>query len=246
MCAISTAPSAGAYSVRVATALVIGASSGIGEAVARRLVAAGWTVVGVARREAAIEGAGYHHVIADVRAADYRDALVGVVERFGTPEVCVYAAGIGVVLEVGEMAREAEVFATNLVGAVVTAEVVVPRMVARGAGHFVGLSSQADRLIASETPSYSASKAGMSSYLEGLGLACRPHGVAVTNVRFGFVDTAMSRDQGIRPFLISAERAAVVVERCLARRPIRCTYPWRMAALVWLVGLGRRLRVWLS
>lgn len=230
----------------MATALVIGASSGIGEAVARRLVAAGWTVVGVARRGAALEAAGYHHVIGDVRSPDYRGVLAGVLERFGVPEVCVYAAGIGVVLELGEMAREAEVFAINLVGAVITAEVVVPRMVARRAGHFVGLSSQADRLIASETPSYAASKAGLSSYLEGLALACRPHGVAVTNVRFGFVDTAMSRDQAIRPFLITAERAAALVERCLVRRPIRFTAPWRMAALVWLVGVPRRLRVWLS
>jgi NAD(P)-dependent dehydrogenase (short-subunit alcohol dehydrogenase family) len=230
----------------MSTALVIGASSGIGEAVARRLSAAGWTVVGIARRAPAIEAERYHHVIADVRSPDYRVALVGVLERFGPLEVCVYAAGIGVVLDLGDLAREAEVFATNLVGAVVTAEVVLPGMIARRAGHFVGLSSQADRLISAETPSYAASKAGMSSYLEGLALACRPHGVAVTNVRFGFVDTAMSNGQSIRPFLISAERAAVLVERCLARRPIRFTFPWRMAALIWLLGLPRRLRVWLS
>lgn len=234
------------YSPAMSTALVIGASSGIGEAVARRLIAAGWTVVGIARRGAAIEGAGYHHVIADVRSPDYRAALVGVVERFGPLEVCVYAAGIGVVLDLGDLAHEAEVFATNLMGAVITAEVVLPGMIARRAGQFVGLSSQADRLISAETPSYAASKAGMSSYLEGLALACRPHGVAVTNVRFGFVDTAMSNGQSIRPFLISADRAAVLVERCLARRPIRFTFPRRMAVLVWLIGLPRRLRVWLS
>jgi NAD(P)-dependent dehydrogenase (short-subunit alcohol dehydrogenase family) len=230
----------------VPIALVIGASSGIGEATARRLVAAGWTVVGVARRAVAGELAGYHHVIADVRAPDFRDALRGVLDRFGTPDVCLYAAGIGHVLDVAALAGEAEVFATNLAGAVIAAELVVPRMVARRSGHFLGLSSQADRLIVADTPSYSASKAGLSAYLEGLALACRPHGVAVTNLRFGFVDTAMSSGQSIRPFLISADRAARVIERCLARRPIRRTYPLRMAALVWLVGVVPRLRVWLS
>jgi hypothetical protein len=51
---------------------------------------------------------------------------------------------------------------------------------------------------------------------------------------------------GTRPFLISADRAAALVERCMVRRPIRYTYPWRMAPLVWLFGLGARLRVWLS
>lgn len=228
------------------TALVVGASSGIGEAVVRRWLAAGFTVVGLARRPGAVDAAGYHHVIADVRAPDYRDVLRGVVARFGAPDVCLYAAGIGHVLELAEFAHEADVFATNLAGAVITAEIVVPPMVARRAGHFIGLSSQADRLLAPATPSYSASKAGLSAYLESLALACRPHGVAVTNLRLGFVDTAMSSAQAIRPLLISADRAAGLVDRCLTRRPIRLTYPRRMAVLVWLVGLAPRLRVWLA
>jgi NAD(P)-dependent dehydrogenase (short-subunit alcohol dehydrogenase family) len=83
-------------------------------------------------------------------------------------------------------------------------------------------------------------------YLEGLGLAGKRHGVAVTNVRLGFVDTAMSKGQPVRPGLISAERAASLVERCLERRPIRFTFPWRIAPLVWLIGVVPRLRVWLS
>jgi NAD(P)-dependent dehydrogenase (short-subunit alcohol dehydrogenase family) len=226
------------------SALVIGASSGIGEALSRRLVGAGWTVVGVARRASPIEAERYQHVVADVRSSDYRDALTGALDRSASLDVCVYAAGIGHELDLPAFDREADVFATNLLGAVITAELVLPRMIAKRAGHFIGLSSQADHLISPHTPSYSASKAGMSTYLEGLALACKPHGVAVTNVRFGFVDTAMSR--GTRPFLISADRAAALVERCMARRPIRYTFPWRMIPLVWLFGLGSRLRVWLS
>jgi len=231
------------------TALVIGASSGIGEAVARRLIAAGWSVVGLARRAAALDNERYHHVVADVRSPDYRDALRGVLDRvdgFRALDLCLYATGIGHLLDLADFAHEADVFATNLAGLVITAEVIVPRMIERRAGHFIGLSSQADRLITGDSPSYSASKAGMSSYLEGLALACRRHGVAVTNLRLGFVDTAMSRAQPVRPFLITAERAAAVVERCLVRRPIRLTSPRRMAVLVWLLGLGARLRIWLS
>ena len=226
------------------TALVIGASSGIGEALARRLVGAGWTVVGFARRASPFEAERYHHIVADVRSPDYRGALTAALDRFDALDACIYAAGIGFELELPAFEREVDVFATNLVGAVVTAELVLPRMIARRAGHFIGLSSQADGLISPQTPSYAASKAGMSAYLEGLGLACRRHGVAVTNVRFGFVDTAMSK--GTRPFLISADRAAALVERCMVRRPIRYTFPLRMAVLVWLFGLGARLRVWLS
>lgn len=226
-------------------AVIVGASSGIGRALAQRLAGKGWEVVGIARRAAEFSDARYRHVALDVRAPDYREALARALGD-ATPEVCIYAAGIGRALEVGELSRESEVFGTNLAGAVATIEVVVPRMIDARAGHFVGLSSQADRLIDDHAPSYAASKAGLSSYLEGLAFACRRHGVAVTNVRFGFVDTAMSREQPTRPFLISAERAAELVERCLVRRPIRFTYPRRMAMLLWLIGWGRRVRIWLS
>ncbi len=56
----------------------------------------------------------------------------------------------------------------------------------------------------------------------------------------------MSRHSGPRPFLISAERAAELVERCLRKKPIRFTYPLRMAALLWLARWGPRLRIWAS
>ncbi|MBA3541731.1 MAG: SDR family NAD(P)-dependent oxidoreductase [Deltaproteobacteria bacterium] len=229
----------------MSTALVVGATAGIGQAIARRLLAEGWTVVGIGRREATIAEDRYRHVRADVQAPSYRTDLVAALDG-KTLDVCIYATGIGRELDISTFAGEASVFATNLVGMAVTAEVVIPRMIAARAGHFVGLSSQADRLIDDYAPSYAASKAGMSAYLEGLALACRPHGVAVTNIRFGFVDTEMSRAQPSRPFLITAERAATLVERCLRRRPIRFTHPWRMAVVLWLLGLGRRMRVWLS
>ncbi len=233
-----------AYNRAVPVAYVIGSSSGIGLAICRRLLAGGSTVVGVARGAAAVTDPGYRHVVADVRASDYRAALADAIAATGVPAVCVYAAGIGRELDLADLSGEADVFATNLLGAVATVEVVLPEMLEAGAGHFVGLSSQADRLIDRHAPSYAASKAGLSSYLEGLALACRPRGVFISSIRFGFVDTAMSRDSGPRPFLISADRAAARVERCLRKRPIRDTYPRRMAALLWLAQLGPRLRVW--
>ncbi len=212
-------------------ALVVGSSAGIGLAIARRLCAAGYTVVGLARRPAPIDHAGYRHVIADVRSPDFRGVLAGL----EVPDVAIYCAGIGVELDVETFAREVEAFEVNLVGAVIAAEVLIPRMIAAGHGHFLGVSSQGDQVIDPGAPSYAASKAGLSSYLEGLAKACRPRGVYVTNARFGFVDTAMSREVSVRPFLITAERAAELLERCLARKPARFTYPKKMAALLWLV-----------
>lgn len=213
------------------TALVVGCSAGIGLAIVRRLCDAGWDVTGFARREAVVEHPSYRHVVADVRSPDFRAQLA----EEPTPDALIYCAGVGVELDPATFEREIEAFEINLMGAVITAAVMVPRMVANGRGHFLGISSQADQLIDPGAPSYAASKAGLSSYLEGLARACKPRGVAVTNVRFGFVDTEMSRGSSLRPFLITAEKAAELVERCLHTRPVRFTYPKRMAALLWLV-----------
>jgi short-subunit dehydrogenase len=84
----------------------------------------------------------------------------------------------------------------------------------------------------------------VSSYLEALALAVRARGVHITNIRFGFVATKMARSE-VTPFQISAERAAQLILRCLARRPIRYTYPRRMGVLLWLVSWPNRLRLWL-
>jgi NAD(P)-dependent dehydrogenase (short-subunit alcohol dehydrogenase family) len=231
------------------TALVIGDSAGIGQAIVRRLVADGYTVTGLARREPTFSHERYTHAHADVRAdpAVLRAELAQILDKLGTPlDVCIYASGIGHFLDFADMTHEADVFTTNLTGLAVVAEAVLPRMVAAKHGHFVGLSSQGDTWIDEAAPSYSASKAGMSSYLHGLAFACRKHGVAVTNIRFGFVDTEMSRINETRPFLITADKAAHIVARCLIRRPIRYTYPKRMAALLWLGLIPRRLRILLS
>jgi NAD(P)-dependent dehydrogenase (short-subunit alcohol dehydrogenase family) len=225
----------------MSTAVIVGASSGIGLAFARRLTAAGWTVIGLARRDSVFVHERYRHVVADVRAPEFRATLGAVVG--GTPDLVVYAAGIGHEVDLATMANEADVFATNLTGAVITAEVFVPRMITARRGHLIGISSLADGLIDPHAPSYAASKAGLSRYLEGLALACRPHGVSITNVRFGFVDTAMAKSPR-RPFMVTADRAARVIEQCIAGRPIRRSFPLRMAALMWLLAWRNRFAVW--
>jgi NAD(P)-dependent dehydrogenase (short-subunit alcohol dehydrogenase family) len=228
----------------MATALIVGSSDGIGLALARTMLAAGWRVTGISRSAAPIDDPAYTHTIADVTDAGYRDALAELVGDDG-PDVCVYCAGIGESLELADLSRDLEVFDVNLVGALSTVAVVVPGMLAAGGGHFIGLSSQADTFVNADAPSYSASKAGLSAYLHGLALALRPHGVFVTNVRFGFVDTKMAKSD-VRPFMISADRAAELIMRCVKKRPISFTYPKRMAGLLWFLRWGPRLRVWWS
>jgi len=225
-------------------ALVIGNSDGIGLVLTRRLLDEGWQVAGLSRRPSPLDGApGYRHVVADVASPGYRRAVEGLPAE-GPVDVCVYCAGVGRLLDVADLDAETEVFRVNLLGAAETAAAVLPAMLAAGRGHFVGLSSIGDG-ISTQAPSYAASKAGLSSYLEGLALVLRPRGVCVTNLRFGFVDTKMAK-AAVRPFMITTARAVDVIFRCLRRRPARLTYPKRTAVLAWLLGAATALRLWLA
>jgi NAD(P)-dependent dehydrogenase (short-subunit alcohol dehydrogenase family) len=227
-------------------ALLIGNSDGIGLATTRLLLEEGWQVTGLSRSASPCSGAGYHHVVLDVCAPELRETLQALLATRGPFDACIYCAGIGVELTPDDLRPDARVFEVNLMAAVATATVVIPAMVTARAGHFVVLSSLADELVSAAAPSYCASKAALSSYFEGLALALRPHGVAVTNVRFGFVDTKMARAP-VRPFMITPARAAAVVRRALRRRRVRVSYPWRTAVLVrllrwvttWRLRLGR-------
>jgi NAD(P)-dependent dehydrogenase (short-subunit alcohol dehydrogenase family) len=226
-------------------ALVVGNTDGIGLALTRRLLGEGWAVAGLSRRASPLgEAPGYRHAMADIATNEFGAALRTLVTSEGPFDVCVYCAGTGDLLDLGDLTGEARTFSVNLLGAVETAAVVLPSMLATGRGHFLGLSSIGDG-VSPDAPSYSASKAGLSAYLEGLALAARPRGVQVTNVRLGFVNTKMAKAK-VRPFMMTTERAVDVIVRCLRTRPARLTYPKRMAALVWLSSLVISVRLWLA
>ena len=157
-------------------------------------------------------------------------------------DVCIYCAGIGSELKLPDLSNEPHVFDVNLTAMVLTLATLLPAWLARGAGHFVGLSSLADAVYESDAPSYSASKAGFSNYLLAMALKLRGTGVAVTNVRFGFVDTKMAKAP-VKPFMITAEAAAGHVLKALERRPIQLSVPKTTAAAVWAIGGMQALRI---
>lgn len=219
------------------SALLIGNSDGIGLEATRRLLGSGWEVIGVSRSDSPIEDPHYVHNVADVTSPEYLTVL----ENLEAIDLCIYCAGIGELMDPTDMSHEVHVVDVNLMGMIRTAAAVIPPMVRRGRGHFIGLSSLADELLSAEAPSYHASKAGFSSYLESLALALRPKGVHVTNLRFGFVDTKMAKGDR-KPLLMTVARAADHLERCIERRPRVYTAPRAAIPLVkllrWKMKLG--------
>jgi short-subunit dehydrogenase len=223
------------------TALIIGNSDGIGLATTKALLKRGRQVVGISRSKSSIKDPAYEHIVAEVQDDEYPVIVKSILEKGGRVDLCVYCAGIGEMLDLSDMGGEAEIFDVNLLGMVKTVSLVIPWMVKRGKGHFIGLSSVADEMLSPQAPSYHASKAGFSHYLESLGLALRSKGVHITNVRFGFVDTKMAQGD-VKPFMMGVERAAQHVLTCIEKKPIRHTAPWAAIPLVkfrsWMLRLS--------
>jgi short-subunit dehydrogenase len=225
----------------IRTALITGASSGIGAALARRLAAEGIAVALTARREDAlrtlageIEAAGgsasVHPVdvsdpaatVAAVQAAD--DALGGL-------DLVIANAGVGSALWSGKLtwADCADVVAVNVAGATATLCAVLPRMVERKRGHLVGVSSIAGLRGLPKFAAYSASKAYLSTFIEALRADLRGTGVRVTDVRPGYVRTALTANNKGMPFLITAEDAAERIWKAIRGRRSVITFPLPMA-----------------
>jgi len=222
-------------------ALLIGNSDGMGLATTKRLLAGGWKIIGVSRSASPIDSPAYHHRVLDVGDSRYPE-LVGELVRDVPLDLCIYFVGIGEFLDLADMSGEARVIDVNLTGMVRTAAAVIPQMVSRGQGHFIGVSSMADELLSAEAPSYNASKAGFSNYLGSLALALKLKGVHVTNVRFGFVDTKMAKSN-VKPFMMSVEKAADHLEICIRKKPASYTAPFIAIPMVKFLKLMRRLEV---
>ena len=155
-------------------------------------------------------------------------------------DLCIYFVGIGELLDPLNMSDEPRIIDVNLTGMVKTAAGVIPQMVKRGQGHFIGVSSVADELFSAEAPSYHASKAGLSNYLGGLAIALKSKGVHVTNVRFGFVNTKMAKGD-VKPFMMSVEKAVDHLESCISKKPVCYTAPKIVIPLIKFRKLMMRL-----
>jgi short-subunit dehydrogenase len=183
--------------------------------------------------------------VQDVTAQDYRRCLDRVLREEGPFDACVFCVGVGSELQLPDVSHEAEVFEVNLTAMVVTLQMLLPQWIERRRGHFLGLSSLADAIYNPGAPSYSASKAGFSNYLVSMGLKLRKHGVSVTNVRFGFVDTKMARAP-VKPLMMTPARAAEHVLRCLERRPLQYSAPKVVVVCLQAVRIAQTLRVWMG
>jgi NAD(P)-dependent dehydrogenase (short-subunit alcohol dehydrogenase family) len=179
------------------TALVAGASRGIGRATAGAFLARGWRVVAGMRDPLAADAPDLHVVRLDVTdAVSVRDAVGAAHEIAGGPLDCVVCnagwALFGAVEDVDlDAARSA--FETNLFGAVAVLQEALPPMRRAGAGVVVGVSTLSGRIPIPLFGMYSASKLALAAVLEALALELGPAGVRTVLIEAGVVRTEFAR-----------------------------------------------------
>jgi short-subunit dehydrogenase len=219
---------------------ITGASSGIGEAMARHYAGADTEIGLFARRRDFLERlasslpgrtAVYPADIADTAAiaAAAKDFMA----RFGTPDLVVANAGISIGThgdEIADVEKLRRVLEVNVGGLAATLAAFAPAMRAAGSGTLCGIASVAGFRGLPGAGAYSASKAAARTWLEALRVELAGSGVSVVTICPGYVDTPLTQVNRYRmPFIISSDEAAKRFARAIAAKRRLVVIPWQMA-----------------
>lgn len=228
---------------------ITGASSGLGQALARRYAADGARLGLLGRRAQALEALasslpGQHRCYAvDVRdrAALHTAAQDFIAHCGGRVDVVIASAGVsaGTLTEAGEdYAVFKEIVDTNLLATVATFEPFIAGMRAARAGRLVGIASVAGVRGLPGAGAYSASKAAVATYCESLRLELAQAGVRVVTIAPGYVKTAMTaHNPYAMPFLMEADAFAGRAHAAIARGVSYRVIPWQMGVVAKLMRL---------
>jgi len=232
-------------------AIVVGASSGIGAALVRKLAREGYTVAAVARRQELLE-----KLCAEINAAqgpgralpfendvtEYESVpalLQEIVQALGGLDLFVFNTGIQLPVKLDEFdfAKDRAMLETNTLGAMAWLNPVAAMFHHLGAGHIVGVSSVAGDRGRVGAPAYNTSKAALTTYLEALRNRLTRRGVTVTTIKPGFVETDLLRNVGAGKkffWLINPDQAAEGIWKAIKARKTTAYVPgqWGLLMLV--------------
>lgn len=220
--------------------LVIGASSGIGAALARRLARAGYTLALVSQRQPELDAvcqeintaAGKTVAVPYIHdVTNYDEApklLRQIVADLGGLDLVAYVAGVNFPpgMERYDFDGDRQMLEVNLLGAFAWLNPVAEMFQSAGRGQIVGISSVAGDRGRVGNPGYNTSKAGLSTYLESLRNRLTRRGVNVLTVKPGFVQTDMLKAAQNPMFPITPEKAAEDIYAAMRKRKQQIYTPW--------------------
>jgi short-subunit dehydrogenase len=236
-------------------AVITGASSGLGWAMAKELASQGCKLGLLARRLDKLEelaqeirAAGGTVAIAPANVAERRETVAAIHslrDQLGPIDLLIANAGVGLPtpLEPLNIEQVELMFKVNTLGVVYSIEAVLPDMLKRGRGHLAAVSSLAAYKGLPGESGYCASKAAVNAYMEGLRVHLRGRGVSVTTICPGFVKTPMTDVNNFKmPGLMSAEKAARLIVRALSRKRKVFNFPF---VTTFLMKMTRWLPDWI-
>lgn len=214
-------------------ALITGASSGIGAAMAREMSRRGYSLALLARRAELLEQLAGELPDTIAIPCDVTDsaAVHDAVKRAGPIDVAIANAGMGITGHAWKIVEEAEeMMRVNYFGMLHLFGAVIPTMIERGHGRFAGIASIAGLRGLPSAAGYSASKAAMQAFLEAARIELAPLGVGVTTVSPGFIATAMTEKNRFRmPFLMQPDAAARIIVDGIVRGDRNVEFPKPMS-----------------
>ena len=237
-------------------AIVVGASSGIGWEVAKLLLADGWHLGVAARREEpllelkALAPDSVEVMTIDVTKPDAGERLQSLIKRLGGMDLYFHSSGIGKQNRTLEEDIELRTMETNAVGFARMIGTAFRYFAERGEGHIAAITSIAGTKGLGPAPAYSATKALGANYLQALEQQAHQRGLNIrfTDIRPGFVDTALLNGDFPYPMLMRPDKVARdIVSSIYHHRHIRVIdWRYRILTFFWRLvpnWLWRRLKL---
>ena len=228
--------------------LITGASSGLGAALARHYAVPGYTLLlwgrDLERLDSVATGCRAAGAEVAIRSLDISDSAAAIAaidqdDDAGAIGLALLVAAMGDTRAPNDLVEDAaQVTRLGLVNFVATtsmAAAMARRMAARGEGRIVLIGSAAGFHALPFAAAYAGSKAGIARFAQALRLGVKEHGVHVTLVSPGFIDTPNGRKTpGPRPFLLQPADAAARIARAAARGQAHAIFPWPFVLLRWV------------
>lgn len=210
-------------SVHSQTAVVTGASSGIGRATAEALVRAGFTVFGTSRRASNDGPHGVEMLVCDVTDDAEVNSLVStVLAKTGRIDVLVNNAGLGLIggAEESSVAQAQAMFDVNVFGVIRMTNAVLPHMRKQRRGRIINLSSVLGFIPAPFSTLYASTKHALEGYTESLDHELRTHSVRAILIepaytRTAFDQNAVSPDRPIAAYEAARQKVTTVIQEAM-------------------------------
>lgn len=224
-------------------AIIIGASSGIGNEVARLLLQRGWHCGIAARRTEPLEQLRSEYPqlteteTIDITSEEAPERLLQLIERLGGMDLYFHASGIGKQNRDLQTDIEMSTVDTNAMGFTRMVDTAFNYLASHGGGHIAAISSIAGTKGLGPAPSYSATKAFQNTYLQALEQLAnaRRLNIRITDLRPGFVDTPLLDGDNHFPMMLRPQQVAKeMVEAIERRRHVRVIdWRWRIITALW-------------